>query len=81
MYKIIKKNNKYGLINEKGNIILKCKYDYIWYLEYDDTRIVIKDGKYGIIKYDKIILPVIYNSLTLLESDYKQWKILDKFVN
>ena len=45
-----KKDNKYGLIDFKGNIVVKAKYDEILSLENQEGLLLVKrNGKYGII--------------------------------
>ncbi len=78
---IVKKDNYYGIIDNKGKDVLKCEYQYIINVkELDNLYIVGKytninkrtDTKYGALdKYAKQILPFEYSNIK-----YKEGKIL-----
>ena len=63
----VRLDNKYGLINLKGEEILSCKYDsigrggvFIW-AEKDDVFIVKLDNKYGLVDLEgKEIIPCLF---------------------
>ena len=59
---ITSSNNKYGLLNEYGNVILDCKYDSI---EIKNDYIIAKlNGKYGLLNsIGWEMLPFIYDSI------------------
>ena len=44
---ILDSNNKYGLINQKGDIILPCEFDTIYPTIKDDLVLVKKNGVFG----------------------------------
>lgn len=66
----IDKNEKYGLINKNGNILIENKYNYIQYL-YDNYFIVGGEtGKSGIInEKGEEILPIKYEVIQKLNKD------------
>lgn len=66
----IDKNDKYGLINKNGNILIENKYNYIQYL-YDNYFIVGGEtGKSGIInEKGEEILPIKYEVIQKLNKD------------
>lgn len=62
------KNNKYGLIDIKGNLILEAKYDEISSLGFKEGEILVKENsKYGII--DEKGNQLIKNIYDSIESD------------
>lgn len=67
----VKKNGKYGFINKKGDEVIPCIYDRLWYYDSDELTIVEKNQKKGIIdKYCKEIVPCIYESISRFNSLY-----------
>lgn len=69
----VKKDEKWGYINEKGKVVINIEYDRVSPF-YDGLAIVQKqlDGKTkcGLInKYGKFVLPLEYNHIELKRSD------------
>ena len=57
-----KKDNKYGLIDFQGNIIVKAKYEEITGLDYKEGLLLVKkNGKYGVINI---------NGATIIKAKY-----------
>ena len=46
------KNGKYGIMNQHGIYVLKCKYDFIGHIDSDGYAEIILDGKTGRIDSD-----------------------------
>ena len=70
-----KKTNKYGYINQKGNVIIQCQYDncagFI-----NGNAIVSKDGKWGVInRSGDMIVPLEYESINMI-SDKGIYQVL-----
>ena len=66
----IKKDNKCGFIDMKGNIIIPLEYDYALDFE-NDVVVIQKSEKYGLIdKEGHISIPVEYDSLLPLSFKY-----------
>ena len=76
-----KKDNKYGIINFEGDIIIKANYDKIESLPYKEGELLVeKDGKLGVVNskgakiididYDKIEGDNFYKNETYAESGY-----------
>lgn len=64
----IEQNNKYGVKDTLGNVLIKPIFDDIDFFEREDLFIVEKDSLYGIIsKYGKIIIPIQYKSVKNFE--------------
>ena len=65
---IYKSDDKYGLINMSGKIILDAKYDEIYSLGFKEGEIVVKENnKYGVVdSKGNIVIKNIYDSI---ESD------------
>ncbi|MBP5548507.1 MAG: WG repeat-containing protein [Bacteroidales bacterium] len=67
-YSMVKLNGKYGIINQRGKVILPIEYDNSgWrsmeYLFSEGLAMVEKDGKYGFVnKQGKVVIPLIYES-------------------
>lgn len=63
-YFIVTKDGKYGVINERGQIILPASYDQISTTS-DNSRLnVVSNGKYGILDfYGNIIIPAEYDKI------------------
>ena len=63
---IVKRNNKYGIINKKSKIIVPFEYDEISNRNRygENQHLVLKNGKKGIINSEgKIIIPIIYDNI------------------
>lgn len=62
-------NGKYGLITDKGERLIRDKYDIIRPL-HDGTFVVKRDEKYGLIdKNDNQLIDIAYMSITRLKPD------------
>lgn len=80
----IEKNpeNKLGLLNHKGKVILKTEYDEISHLQGDSIYIFKKDNKYGIVTKSGVIkvgLNSRFQELHPLKDNYLGVKINNKF--
>ncbi len=64
LYKI-ENNGKFGVINDKGEIIIPVEYEYIGFEKYgltDDKFVAKKNGKYGYINYkNEIVADFIFD--------------------
>ena len=70
------KDKKWGLFDNKGNMILDFKFDYIGGFE-EGYAPAMLNGKYGILnKYGKTILPFQYDDATRF-SENRSWILLD----
>lgn len=49
---LVVKNGKYGIMNQHGIYVLKCKYDFIGHIDSDGYADIILDGKTGRIDSD-----------------------------
>lgn len=69
----VKKDNKYGLIDFKGNELLKCEYDNIYSLKgVTENFIVEKDQKLGLVNAKgQSIIDVEYKTIETLKEGYK----------
>ena len=69
----VEKNNKYGLIDFDGKVILECEYDSIYALKGVTENIIVqKDGKLGLVNAKgQTIIKTEYNSIQTLEEGYK----------
>ncbi len=74
----VKQNNKYGLINFKGEKILDTVYDEIYSLKgVKNSLIIKKDGNVGICNnYGNIIADTIYKDIKPLGSNYENGYII-----
>lgn len=67
---IVKKDQKYGVIDVSGNIILEPKYDNITYLSNTGDFLVESNKKVGILSSKKETkVQIMYNSIELMDSD------------
>lgn len=77
-----KKDNKIGLIDFKGKLILEAEYDSVYALEGIEKNIIIeKDGKVGLVNTSmgEIIVEPIYDEITTLVKDsYESGYIVKK---
>lgn len=64
MYFVVVKDNKCGLLNERGEIVISASYDQIE--PYDDTRFSVSDnGKSGLLDLSgNIIIPTKYDKIS-----------------
>ena len=71
-YFIIKnKDEKYGLIDKEGNIIVDCIYDFLYNSTTNDEYIALKDNKYGIINSKNEILLNFEYEFIYYKGNYK----------
>lgn len=64
LIRVRSKNNKYGIINLDGEIIVPCKYQSIS-ARSNQLLYVYKDDKQGCISYDgEEVIPIIYQSIS-----------------
>ena len=74
-----KDNDKYGLIDYKGNVILKAEYDNIYSLLGAHNNIIVeKEGKKGLVntKLKKLVIDEAYASIELLSENYSDGYIV-----
>ncbi len=69
----VMKNNKVGLLNRKGDLLIPTEYDRILYdetLQFKEQPIpVVKNGKFGFInKRNKVIIPFQYSDAFLFKN-------------
>lgn len=71
-YAFAKLKGKWGLIDQKGNTILPFEYTKAYFDELENVRIVMKNGRYGLVDLTtgKEALPCIYENLFYAESLY-----------
>ena len=63
-YFITEKNQKYGLINMDGEILIPCEYDRIVYNKNNrNTFTLFKNNKKGLLINNKIIAKALYNDI------------------
>lgn len=62
VYIIVSKNNRFGIINAKGKVIIDYIYEDLSFI--DDRRLLAyKGGKCGVIGFKEINIPIIYDEL------------------
>ena len=71
---LVKKHGKYGLINYKGNELLKCEYNSITTVKgIKNSLITEKDGKLGLVDdIGNIVIPNEYKSIKPLGNKYEE---------
>lgn len=64
-----KENNKYGVIDSEGNVLIEPKYDSITYIPSTETDFLVKaNGKVGIISKSKETkVKLIYDNIELID--------------
>lgn len=69
----VKKNNKYGLIDFEGKVVLECEYDSIYALKGVTENIIVeKDGKLGLVNSKgQVIIKTDYSKIQTLKEGYK----------
>lgn len=69
----VEKNNKYGLIDFDGKVVLECEYDAIYSLKGVTENIIVeKEGKLGLVNAKgQTIIKTEYSSIQTLEEGYK----------
>jgi len=89
-YAMVSRGGKYGIINQRGKLILPIEYDNSGYrsMEYvfcDNLAMVEKDGKYGFVnKSGQIVIPLKYQSAQHCTEGlipvmlHSQWGFIDK---
>lgn len=83
----IKQNNKYGIIDVNGNLLIPIEYDYLYQPYNSKNSIVVgKQGKYGVVNWkNNIKLPFEYESIGVIGDNFFQVKknsksgIVDKY--
>ena len=76
-YAVVKKRNKWGIIDEDGNEVVPLVYDYLKGFS-DNIFIAKKNGKWGVIDKKNIeILPIIYDKY-LYSHQEKHYHTLSK---
>lgn len=75
---VVKNNNKYGLVDYSGKVLLNCEYESIDSIkEIENTLIIKKDGKVGISdNKGKIIIPTEYKEIKSLGDNYQNGYIV-----
>ena len=70
-----KKDGKYGLINFKGQEILKCEYDDIYSLRNIENSLILeKDGKVGLASgTGDLIINANYSEIRALRKRLLRW--------
>ena len=86
---IVRLNNKYGMINEKNEVIIPIIYDNVYYFQSNGlAKVKVKlNNKYGIInEKNEIIIPIIYNYIYFFEDNgltkvnlNKKWFYLNEY--
>ncbi|WP_428026133.1 WG repeat-containing protein [Arcobacter sp.] len=80
LYSIVKKDGKYGIINDEGKFIVKPTFEFISKL-YNDFFIIKEDGKYGYLNDDfKVVQKPIYldakefsNGIAFVKFSNEKW--------
>ena len=69
----VKKNGKYGLLDFKGNELLKCEYDNVYSLKGVKENIIVEqNGKLGLVNAKgQTIINTEYKSIETLKEGYK----------
>lgn len=74
-----KDDEKYGLIDYKGNVVVKAEYDNIYALPGVHNNIIVeKEGKKGLVnsKLKKLVIEEAYTSIELLSENYSEGYIV-----
>ena len=83
----VTKNDKKGLYNHRGELVIPIKYDDIVHpSDKSKAYSVCKAGKWGVVnKNDEIIIPIEYDGLTQISSGYMysvckagKWGVINK---
>ena len=76
------KDGNIGLIDRSGNWVVEAAYDEIWTPDDNGCRIIIKDGKYGVLDpAGKILYPTEYLHICIVPNGFvltkcgKQWRV------
>lgn len=79
-YEIVKQNNKYGVKDIDGNLIIKYSYDMIYPFDSNGFAIVNNfGGKFGVIDTNnKIVIDIIYDYIENFEEGKAQIKMNGK---
>ena len=63
-FRIVKKGNKYGFIDSKGNVAIPAKYDLVYSFKNEKYTVVQNEGKQGCVdKKGNVITPLIYDKI------------------
>lgn len=77
---IVTLNNKLGVFDRNGNVILDIVYDYIYQVE--DSLIVSKEGKSGLVSLEgKEVIPINYEEVQIAHSIREDERQIFKVVN
>lgn len=59
----VRKNDKYGYINEDGEVVIDIKYEAGWIVDDDGTVSVRYNGKWGLVNdTGQVVVPFLYDS-------------------
>ena len=80
-YYIVKKADKYGIININNDVVTDFVYDSFECISHEkDYYRASIDGKYGIInKFGRIIAPFIYDEISIIMTEYVSAKINGRY--
>lgn len=68
-YVVVKKGEKYGIIDKEGKQLVPLDYDYMWMSDNGTHTVVAKGDKYGVIdKEGKIVLPLNYDYIEMFDT-------------
>jgi hypothetical protein len=71
---IVKKNNKYGLLDKNFKLVIPVEYDLIYFYDNDYFK-VKKNNKFGIYdKNSKLVIPVEYDDVDIYNGNFKVQK-------
>ena len=89
-YYIVRKENKYGMISNKGNEVISCNYDEIIMDNIYDNKVQVKNGNlYGVLSVEdgKVLVEVKYEDVNLDSQDHYSvlknnlWYVIDETGN
>nr|WP_319400816.1 WG repeat-containing protein [uncultured Carboxylicivirga sp.] len=64
-------DNKMGVINDKGDVIVPCEFNQVWNIDSDGYFRVMKNGKAGVFHQSgKVIIPAEYDQIWSFTSDW-----------
>jgi len=77
---VLNANEKFGVIDTKGTLIIPFQYDYIMNGYTADQFMVGNDEKYGLLdQQGKIIIPIEYDYISFLQGGYAIFSAKDKY--
>lgn len=75
----IRENNKYGLIDKKGNILIPCESD-VEFIFIEGLSVIFQNGKFGAIdKKGKVTIPCKFDFFFTFDEGLAAAKLNDKF--